>query len=513
MSTPMPRLIFRADGDSRIGLGHVMRLLAVARLLGAAAESWFLIRSPAPAAIKRLESAGLRVVAVPENVPLAAEPAWLGSWLSNETGKAAPLPVMVLDGYHFDAAYQGALSAAGWPLVYLDDLRQGFQWADIVLNHAGGVRPTDYAAVPGTTFGLGPAWALLQPEFQALAGRSTPPESEAPAPHWFLNMGGADPDNHTLRVLSDVRARYPGLGLEVVTGAAYPHDRALLRAAGGERTAFHHDLPTPALATLLARCIGFICPPSGISYECAAAGGLLLLYPTADNQRGLYEFLTTNGLAFPYTHLPDLPPATWPAQAAALAARQRAMFNGRAAELLARAVKALEITYSLGLRRATAADSAQYFEWVNEPTVRAQAIRTEPIRWLDHARWFAGRLTDADAYLYVLTAPGNRAEAIGQVRIEFDADNQGLIDYSLAPIWRGRGYGTALLRRALRQLRLDRDGAWSLLAYVRETNAASGRVFDRLGFERRTQQTLAGAVCDVYFAHAPAPDDAAPSTL
>ena len=499
-----PRLILRADGNERIGLGHVMRLVAVVRLLGLTTGSWFLIRSPKPASIARLEALGLRVVSVPESVPIAAEPAWLTAQLA--TDKFEPHPTVILDGYHFNASYQRALGAAEWPLIYLDDLHQGFQWADVVLNHAGSVSRMDYFAGPATTFGLGPAWALMQPEFQALPARAKKSELLLQVPRWFLNMGGADPYNHTLRLLSEVRAHYPSLILEVVTGAAYPHDREVLRTNGGAQTNLHHDLPAPALAALLAQCTGFICPPSSISYECAAAGGLLLLYPTADNQRGLYDFLISNGLALPYAHLLELPPETWSEQAAALAVLQRAVFDGRTAERLTRRVQELEVAYSLGARRATAADSSLYFEWVNEPLVRAQALRSESIAWEDHARWFSSRLSDTDTHLYILTAPGAPTEAIGQVRIEFDDENQGLIDYSLAPAWRGRGFGTALLRRTLRRLRFDRPGAWSLLAYVRETNVASSRVFERLGFERGAPLTLHGARCEAYFAHAPAPD-------
>ncbi|MBC7447033.1 MAG: UDP-2,4-diacetamido-2,4,6-trideoxy-beta-L-altropyranose hydrolase [Hymenobacteraceae bacterium] len=508
-----PRLILRADGNEQIGLGHVMRLVALARLLGSAAESWFCIRLPTPAVVARLEAAGLRVVRIPESIELADEPAWLATALPTNPDESEPYPVIILDGYHFDVAYQRELSAAGWPLIHIDDLRQGFQWADVLLNHAGNVTPTDYTAVPATTFGLGPAWALLQPEFQALAQHRVSSKVPINAPRWFLNMGGADPCNHTLHLLGEVRTRYPQLPLEVVTGAAYPHDRAMLQATGGAFTTVHHDLPTPALAALLTQCTGFICPPSGISYECAAASGLLLLYPTAENQRGLYEFLTSSKLALPYADLPSLPVETWSAQANILAARQQAVFDGRAAERLIHAVQALETTYSLGIRRATATDSLQYFEWVNEPSVRAQALRTDPILWADHGRWFAARLADTATYLYVLTAPGNTAEAIGQVRIEFDAKNQGLIDYSLVPAWRGRGFGAALLRRAVRQLRLDRPGAWSLLAYVRETNAASSRVFTQLGFQRGESLPLPGGVCEVYFVRAPAPEGAAPSIL
>jgi RimJ/RimL family protein N-acetyltransferase len=219
----------------------------------------------------------------------------------------------------------------------------------------------------------------------------------------------------------------------------------------------------------------------------------------------LYTYLTQARLGLPYTALTELPETAWPSQTAELIARQRTVFDGRTGERLQAAVVELETIYALGIRRAAATDTTQYFAWVNETLVRAQALRPEPIAWADHARWFAARIVDVNAYLYVLTAPDAPNELIGQVRIEFDTNGRGLIDYSLAPAWRSRGLGAALLRRALGRLRLDRPDAWHLRAVVRETNLASARVFDKLGFESQIPQIIAGYRCLVYFADAPAP--------
>ena len=509
-------LLLRADGNARIGLGHVMRLLALARLLssptGNDGETWFCARQPGPALTARLQAAGLRVVLIPEELPLAAEPAWLRAQLP---AVAAPLPVLVLDGYAFTADYQQQLSALGFPLVNLDDFQQQYQWADVVLNPAGGLTSAAYRAAPATTFGLGPTWAPLQPEFQALASAPADSLTDSPRPsRWFLNMGGADPANHTLRLVQEFRARFPTVPLAVVTGAAYSHDRAVLQAAGGPATTTYHDLAAPALAALLTTCQGFICPPSGMAYECAAAGGLLVVVPTADNQRGMYDYLTSYHLALTLADFRALAAAAWSATAAALAARQRAVFDGQTGPRLQEVVADLRRAYALGIRRATPADSAQLLAWANDPTVRANALTSDPITPTGHEAWFARRLTDPNAYLYLLTAPDAPGTLLGQVRIEFDAGTPaiGTIDYSLAPAWRGQGWGAPLLRRATRQLRLERPGAWRLLGVVRETNPASGRVFQKLGFTIGEPQFIGGHRCRAYFADAPAPTGPAPAS-
>jgi len=47
--------------------------------------------------------------------------------------------VVVLDGYNFDEQYQRTLSQQAHKLVYIDDLVQGQQVANVVINHARGV--------------------------------------------------------------------------------------------------------------------------------------------------------------------------------------------------------------------------------------------------------------------------------------------------------------------------------------------------------------------------------------
>ena len=462
----------------------MVRCQALAQALPAA-EKIFVLRDPAPAMRQQLAAAGLAVRAVPPAIAAGLPEA---DWLATQL---RPTDVLVLDGYHFAPAYQRRLAATGAALVCLDDLVTAPAWADVVLNQAGGVGPAVYAPVPLARLCLGPAYALLRPAFWQAPGAAP-----AGPPRLFLNMGGADPTNQTLALLPRLRQRLPGYQLAVVTGAAYPH-RAALQAACATDAAvtLHHDLAAPALAALLRTCQVFVCPPSGVAYECCAAGGAVLLHPTADNQRALFDFLVAQELALPLAEGLALPAAALPALAARQLPRQRALFDGRAPERLAAVFGELAASQRYALRRATAADAALYFDWANDPAVRQNAIHPEPIAWETHAGWFARRLQDADAYLYVLsTAAG---EPVGQVRVEFAGPGQpGIIDYSVAAAHRGQGLGGLLLRRALQRLRHERPAlaGGAVRGQVRAGNAASARVFERLRFVRQPAVTLRGEV-------------------
>lgn len=483
-------LLVRVDGSTATGLGHLVRCQALAQALQPALAATFVMREPTLAMTQQLAAAGVAVQAVPATVlPGAPEAEWLAAQL-------CAADIVVLDGYLFIPAYQRQLAATGAALVCLDDLITAPTWADAVLNQAGGVPPAAYAQVPLARLCLGPAYALLRPAFwQPAPGR----RADAPR-RLFLNMGGADPSNQTLALLPPLRRQFPAYQVAVVTGAAYPHQAALQAATANDTQIFlHNNLSASEMAALLRTCQVFVCPPSGVAYECCAAGGAVLLHPTADNQQALFEFLTSQELALPLAAGLALPEAELPALAARQLPRQQALFDGRAGERLQAVFSELFNNQQYTLRRATAADAALYFGWANDPAVRQFAIHPEPIAWDTHAAWFARRLQDADSYLYVLsTASG---ELVGQVRVEFDGPGQpGLIDYSVAAAYRGRGLGAVLLRRALQRLRHDRPhlAGNAVLGQVQVGNVASARVFEGLRFVRQGAVTLRGEGYEVF---------------
>jgi RimJ/RimL family protein N-acetyltransferase len=261
----------------------------------------------------------------------------------------------------------------------------------------------------------------------------------------------------------------------------------------------YHNLAAAELAALLRTCQVFVCPPSGVAYECCAAGGAVLLHLTADNQAATFEFLVSEGLAISLAEALALSETDLPALANRQLSRQHTLFDGGASQRLQAVFAELATAWAYQLRRATASDTALYFTWANDPTVRQNAIHSEPIAWNTHVAWFERRLQDPDTYLYVLsTATG---EPLGQVRVEFNAPGEpGIIDYSVAPTFRGRGLGTVLLRRALQRLRHERPtlAGGAVLGQVKADNKASARVFERLRFMRQAAVTLQGEAYAVF---------------
>jgi len=133
---------------------------------------------------------------------------------------------------------------------------------------------------------------------------------------------------------------------------------------------------------------------------------------------------------------------------------------------------------SVALREANWGDREAIWAWNNAPEVRALSRDPRPISALDHARWFAARLT-AGLPTWIIEAAG---EPVGVVRIERQGPNLGRISIALAADIRGRGIGRRAIAAAC--------AAWSgpVIAEILPTNTASRAAFEASGFRLRDER-------------------------
>lgn len=134
------------------------------------------------------------------------------------------------------------------------------------------------------------------------------------------------------------------------------------------------------------------------------------------------------------------------------------------------------------LRAATAGDCRTYWEWANDPQVRAMAFHSEPIPWEGHCQWFERRLASPSSHLFVLEDAEGRP--LGQVRFDAVADGVFEIDVSVGPGRRGGGVGRVLIARGEAALRGGADGRMCR-ALVKPCNAASLALFRSSGYQER----------------------------
>jgi UDP-2,4-diacetamido-2,4,6-trideoxy-beta-L-altropyranose hydrolase len=214
------KLLVRADASSTIGVGHVMRCLALAQAWQeAGGTALFAMAEGAEALVDRLTAEGLLVRPLPVQVGSAEDARQTLALAEREQ-----VAWLALDGYRFDAEYQRRLTQGQGRLLMLDDFGQTSHYcADLVLNQNAHADAAFYPSREATTeLLLGLDYVLLRREF-----RQHPPQPKnlsQPARHLLLTLGGGDPDNLTGRVIEELSG-IDLLSLETiaVVGASNPH--------------------------------------------------------------------------------------------------------------------------------------------------------------------------------------------------------------------------------------------------------------------------------------------------
>ena len=481
----MPLLAIRADADAKIGTGHVMRCLALAQeWLRQGGDVVFLGRIEAESLRQRLVAEGCQVHPIAASYPDPADTAGITAWLK---GHEKTPGWLVLDGYHFDAAYHDAVRMTGWSLLVIDDYGHLPEYrSDILLNPNAYAEEITYKTAPETLRLLGSRFVPLRREFQEMARQpKTTPETGRKI---LITTGGTDPANVSGKVLQALSLVPQSVGLEIriVVGSLNPHAEAL--AAQAAAAAFPVILlhSVSDMASLMHWADLAISAAGSTCWELACAGTPMVVTILADNQVRVADALVKQEVAVSLGWF-DL----WqPEQAATVigeymvnhAKRERAVAQGRklvdgqGCERVVRAMRSFHFT----LRLATENDCALVYQWANDPLVRAASFNSTPIAWKEHCRWFAEKMTDpAHVFLIAVARDG---QPLGQVRFAID-NGVALISVSLPEQARGIGLGPKLIMVACHWLVWERSVSM-VVARIKARNATSLNAFVKAGFQK-----------------------------
>lgn len=264
------RVLFRADAGLQIGLGHVMRCLALAGALqGIGVDAVFLGRGYTPEVQHKMRKRGCLSIA------LGRDADDLEATLRQMRMSGAD--IVVVDVYGIGEAYLRALRAAGVVLISLDDHNLLSFPSHLVVNPNRFALDMEYHSSTGDTqFLLGPSYFLLREEFAK--ARQMPRQIAPQARCLLVSMGGSDPSGLTPKVVRAVA--YLGLDTVVVRGGAATKSEP---AVWGEARVVS-DPPDMAQWMLWADIA--VTSGGGTIYELAATGTPgIVLSQTHDQER------------------------------------------------------------------------------------------------------------------------------------------------------------------------------------------------------------------------------------
>jgi spore coat polysaccharide biosynthesis predicted glycosyltransferase SpsG len=126
---------------------------------------------------------------------------------------------LVLDGYHFDPAYQEAVRTTGLRLLVIDDMAHHVKYfADLLVNQNLESERLRYHIPPDTALLLGPRYALLRSEFERWRGWQRPIAPEAR--RVLVTLGGSDAGD-AMAIVTDALQEFPEFEVRIVLGAGH----------------------------------------------------------------------------------------------------------------------------------------------------------------------------------------------------------------------------------------------------------------------------------------------------
>lgn len=300
-------LYIRADADAEMGAGHVMRCLAIARAwMGRGGEVVVLAKALEPRLAERLQGLGLRLHELPGAWPDPGDLDAVRAVLGAEAATGRP-PWLVLDGYHFDAAYMEAVVRTGAGLCVVDDLAdRPFFPAHLVVNPNCYAPRLRYAGPPGLRVLAGSDYVLLREEFLALGPR---PEATAARPggRLLVTMGGGEAFavlGELLDILAGVLV--DNLHVRLAAGFSCRHVGELRALAAAQPYRCEVLGAVENMAPLLHWADGAVSAAGGTAWELAYAGLPAALVVLADNQARIAAALSGRGAALFLGHAPGL---------------------------------------------------------------------------------------------------------------------------------------------------------------------------------------------------------------
>lgn len=267
------KVFIRADGSSKIGLGHLVRCLALAQMLKENFSIHFFSLKIPESIVKEIVEQGFSINKI------KSEEEFFYQLSGSE--------IVVLDHYGLDSNYQKRIKGIGCKLACIDDLHEKEFFADLIINHAPGIKEGDYIAQSYTQFALGLDNVLLRPAFLEQARKPRVIEKINTV---FICFGGADFKNLTQKVLKIVCEFNNFESIIVVTGIAYSFDKQLnefiLSQSNIKR---YHNVGEFQMLKLMSQSDLLIVPASGILLEAFSTGAMIISGMYVDNQKLAFE--------------------------------------------------------------------------------------------------------------------------------------------------------------------------------------------------------------------------------
>lgn len=284
-------IFFRVDGNTYIGMGHIMRCLSIANTAKDFGETCrFILSSDECRDIIAINGHEVDVLNTDYSRP---EPGDILSYLDIYDTSA-----VIVDSYYVSVDYLRTVHTAcktkECKLVYVDDRCFAPYPCDILLNYNIFGKIEDYKKLYDgevePIYLLGASYAPLRKEFQDGGER----EGSCKARNIFVSTGGSDAEHLTLDLLEEA-VRIPDYIFHFVVGMMNPDREEIKEKAQNRRNIVIHE-NVMRMDELMRSCDVGISAAGSTLYELCAMRTPTITYVIADNQIPAAKEFSSRGI-------------------------------------------------------------------------------------------------------------------------------------------------------------------------------------------------------------------------
>lgn len=191
----MKKILIRADGGAGIGMGHIMRMLTLAKQLKKNNEVIFICREGKngqyDAGIKKIREEGFQSIIIKNNE--------LVNEIKGVQGKLRA-DMLLTDSYDVTEEYFDELSRVFSKTAYMDDVNCMRINVDLIINQNMGAEHIIYNSFPNenTKLLLGCKYVLLRDEFKKAESEKIENKEDS----LMITVGGSDNDFLTVKIIT-----------------------------------------------------------------------------------------------------------------------------------------------------------------------------------------------------------------------------------------------------------------------------------------------------------------------
>ncbi|WP_158846523.1 UDP-2,4-diacetamido-2,4,6-trideoxy-beta-L-altropyranose hydrolase [Algibacter sp. L1A34] len=479
------KIIFRADGNSTMGLGHLYRLFALVEMYKSHYDFLFLTKENSVLGVIPKQYI---VNIIPNSIDISNEPEWIGSHFAPKDH------IIIADGYQFVSSYQKKIKKGGFSLIYVDDLIKEHMFADIVINHSPHALERDFIKEDYTKLALGTKFALLRPLFLKEAKQDKTINKIDTA---FVCFGGADLFNLSLKAVQALLKVPTIISIHVVLGAAYKHREIFDLENQTKKLHLHKNLNEEDLCNLMQSCNISIAPSSTILYEICSVKMPILSGHFVDNQKGIYKELAKQEVIFKGGNLKDYSVLDFEEKINKIIKNhkidtylknQKKLFDGKSKVRFLGIMNKLNISF----RKAKQEDLMQVYSWSNDAFVRKNSYDSKPIELKNHKKWYLNKIKDSNT-LFLLPLINNKPA--GVVRYDI-TETHAIVGVLVSKDYRGQKLASQILINSAKLY--FKNNSIPILAYIKKENTASVKSFENARYTYFKDEIIKGSLSFVY---------------